>query len=147
VQIDQSLVLAEMLLFPMTQSTAVLDMSVSDLRIFPMPIRGPSVTESDGRVLKFRPRTLARPPAAVRDSRTDDDENASVDDARAYGRSQTQPDDYRHRMTTNVAAILFTALLTCLGIWLAVKLADLRKTQDCVLMGRRDCAHISSPKD
>jgi hypothetical protein len=122
-------------------------MSISELRIFPMPIRGPGVSETDGRVLKFRPRTLAQPPAAVRDSRTDDDANTGAGDARAYRRDRVQPDDYRHRMATNVAAILFTALLTCIGIWLAVKLADLRKAQDCVLMGRRDCAHVSSPKD
>ena len=131
----------------MTHSTAVLDISVSDLRIFHMPIQGPSVTETDGRVLKFRPQTLAQPPGAVRDSRTDGDVNASADDAPAYGRDRVQPDDYRHRMTTNVAAILFTALLIGIGIWLAVKLADLRNKQDCVLMGRRDCAHISSPRD
>jgi hypothetical protein len=31
------------------------------------------------------------------------------------------------------------------GIWLAMSIADLRKTQDCVLMGRPDCARISSP--
>lgn len=50
-------------------------------------------------------------------------------------------------MMTNIAALAFTVLLTGIGIWLAVKLADLRNNQDCVLMGRRDCAHISSPKD
>jgi hypothetical protein len=44
------------------------------------------------------------------------------------------------------AAIAFTALLTGAGIWLAMALADLRNTQDCVLMGRRDCAHISAQK-
>ena len=32
-----------------------------------------------------------------------------------------------------------------IGIWLAVSIADLRKTQDCVLMGRRDCARIAVP--
>lgn len=47
-------------------------------------------------------------------------------------------------MITNVAAIAFTAALTGIGIWLAMTLADLRNTQDCVLMGRRDCAHISA---
>jgi len=26
-----------------------------------------------------------------------------------------------------------------------MRIADLRKTQDCVLMGRRDCAHITAP--
>ena len=49
-------------------------------------------------------------------------------------------------MITNVAAIAFTAALTGVGIWLAVTLADLRSKQDCVLMGRRDCAQISAQK-
>jgi len=26
-----------------------------------------------------------------------------------------------------------------------MSIADLRRTQDCVLMGRRDCVHISTP--
>jgi hypothetical protein len=47
-------------------------------------------------------------------------------------------------MIANVAAIAFTAALTGVGIWLAVTLADLRNTQDCVLMSRRDCAQISA---
>ena len=37
--------------------------------------------------------------------------------------------------------------LTAIGIWLAMSIADLRKTQDCVLMGRRDCAQISVAAD
>ncbi len=40
-------------------------------------------------------------------------------------------------MIANVAAIVFTAALTGIGIWLAMTLADLRNTRDCVLMGRR----------
>ena len=47
-------------------------------------------------------------------------------------------------MLANIAALAFTIALTAIGIWLAVSIADLRRTQDCVLMGRRDCAQISS---
>ena len=43
-------------------------------------------------------------------------------------------------MLANVAAFAFTVALTAIGIWLAMSIADLRKTQDCVLMGRHDCA-------
>ena len=46
-------------------------------------------------------------------------------------------------MLANIAAFAFTLALTAIGIWLAISIADLRKTQDCVLMGRRDCAQIS----
>ena len=33
--------------------------------------------------------------------------------------------------------------LLAIGIWLAMSIADLRRTQDCVLMGLRNCARIS----
>ena len=46
-------------------------------------------------------------------------------------------------MLANMAAFAFTVALTAIGIWLAMSIADLRKTQDCVLMGRRDCARIA----
>ncbi len=49
-------------------------------------------------------------------------------------------------MLANVAALAFTVALTAIGIWLAIAIGDLRKTQDCVLMGRRDCAQISTPR-
>ena len=39
--------------------------------------------------------------------------------------------------------VLLKVALTAVAIWLAMSIADLRKTQDCVLMGRRDCARIS----
>lgn len=102
------------------------------------------MSDTDHRVLKFRPRTLAQPPSP-RTAR--DGTPAVAKDLSRYQNDSTQPDDYRHRMMTNIAALAFTVLLTGIGIWLAVKLADLRNNQDCVLMGRRDCAHISSPKD
>jgi hypothetical protein len=31
------------------------------------------------------------------------------------------------------------------GVWLAMSIADLRRTQDCILYGRRDCAVIPQP--
>ena len=101
------------------------------------------MSSEEHQILKFRPRTLAKPPRALRNSRVDDNCSKGTEDPLRYERDRTWHDDYRHRMTANVAAILFTALLTGIGIWLAVKLADLRNAQDCVLMGRRDCAHIS----
>ena len=48
-------------------------------------------------------------------------------------------------MLANIAAFAFTVALTAVGIWLAMSIADLRRTQDCVLMGRRDCVRISAP--
>jgi hypothetical protein len=54
-------------------------------------------------------------------------------------------DDYRHRMLTNVIALAFTALLVLGGIWVANTVADLRKTQDCVMSGRRVCSPMPVP--
>ena len=67
-------------------------------------------------------------------------------DLSRFQRDREEPDDFRHRMLANVAALAFTVALTAIGIWLAMSIADLRKTQDCVLMGRRDCAQISTPR-
>ena len=93
-------------------------------------------------VLKFRPRTSAQPPGGREEPGPASGQHAAADLSR-YERSRDEPDDFRHRMLANVAALAFTVALTAIGIWLAVSIADLRKTQDCVLMGRRDCARIS----
>ena len=89
-----------------------------------------STTDGDQNVIPFRPRTGAQP---VRPA------SAPPDDLAAYEQSR-EPDDYRHRMMMNVAAGIFTIALTGFGIWLAMSIADLRKTTDCLLIGRRDCA-------
>jgi hypothetical protein len=53
-------------------------------------------------------------------------------------------DDYRHRMLVNLAAIVFTIALASAGAWLAIKIADMRKNQDCYLSGRRNCTPIDA---
>ena len=104
-----------------------------------MKTQQPTIRDDDKhRVLKFVPRTSAtppHPPAA---------EVAS--DLSRYEKTPDEPDDFRHRMLANAAAFAMTAALIGIGIWLAISIADLRKTQDCVLTGRRDCAHISVPQ-
>jgi hypothetical protein len=67
------------------------------------------------------------------------------DDLARYERDRDEPDDFRHRMLANLAAFAFTVALTAVGLWLAMSIADLRRTQDCVLMGRHDCVRISVP--
>ena len=54
-------------------------------------------------------------------------------------------DDYRHRMTMNVLGLLVTILLVVAGVWLASKIAEFRKIQDCYLSGSRNCAPIEVP--
>jgi hypothetical protein len=109
----------------------------------------PIPSEEEHRVLKFRPRTLAHPPGAKADldrSAKPEDARQEPNDLSRYEQDRDEPDDFRHRMLANIAAFAFTVALTAVGIWLAMSIADLRKTQDCVLMGRRDCARISVPE-
>ena len=90
------------------------------------------------RVLKFVPRNSARLPDAA--------SQGVAEDLSRYQKPRDEADDFRHRMIANAAAFALTAILIGVGIWLAVSIADLRKTQDCVLMGRRDCARIVAPQ-
>jgi hypothetical protein len=60
-----------------------------------------------------------------------------------YERPVDDTDDYRHRMTMNALAFAALLLLIAGGLWLAIKIAELRRDQDCVLAGRRNCAQIS----
>ena len=114
------------------------------------PIVSSSVS-SDGehRVLQFRPRTLATP--GQRRNLSDPveqhgiEQHGAANDLSRYERDREEPDDFRHRMLANIAAFAFTVALLAIGIWLAMSIADLRRTQDCVLMGRRDCVRISVP--
>jgi hypothetical protein len=57
------------------------------------------------------------------------------------------PDDYRHRMIVNLAAFIFVIGLISAGLWLADTMAAMRKNQDCVLSGRRDCTPIAVTKE
>jgi hypothetical protein len=93
--------------------------------------------DGDHQVIPFRPRTSAVEPRPEQGSRP----APEAHDLSSYERTRA-PDDYRHRMMMNVAAGIFTLALTGFGIWLAMSIADLRKTTDCILVGRRDCAVI-----
>jgi hypothetical protein len=113
----------------------------------------PIAADEEHQVLKFRPRTLAHPPGrqgpqanrGLASHAAEQDARPEPNDLSRYERDRSEPDDFRHRMLANIAAFAFTVALTAIGIWLAMSIADLRKTQDCVLMGRRDCARISTP--
>jgi hypothetical protein len=93
--------------------------------------------DDNHRVLRFRPRGGTSWPK--RDATPD---GPPIENLAKYERGE-RDDDYRHRMMVNLAALLFTLLLAAAGAWLAVKIADMRKNQDCVLSGRRNCAPIA----
>jgi hypothetical protein len=67
-----------------------------------------------------------------------------VDDVGKYERVG-DGDDYRHRMLTNALGLAICTLLVLTGVWIANKMADIRRDQDCVLAGRRNCAQLQIP--
>ncbi len=107
----------------------------------------PIVADDDEhRVLQFRPRNAVR---TAQGSRHDPNlpkqrEVPEPNDLSRYERPRAKPDDFRQRILTNIAGFAFVVALTAIGIWLVVSIADLRQTQDCVLLGRKDCIHITS---
>jgi hypothetical protein len=93
--------------------------------------------DGDQRVVRLRPRAagrrlpLAAPPPLA--------------DLAKYERTDA-PDDYRHRMLVNAATFLFVLGLIGAGLWLAESMAELRRNQDCVLAGHRNCVPIEAGK-
>ena len=101
-------------------------------------------TDDDHQILPFRPRgsttraglgwrwpvRAAQPPAPP------------VEGLAKYEGGEVDDDNYRHRMMVNLAALAFTVVLAIAGAWLAIQIADMRRNQDCVLSGRRNCAPI-----
>ena len=103
-----------------------------------------ALPEDEHRVLQFRPRLGS--PLAQRGNHSPSVRGLEVaSDLSRYERVPEEMDDYRQRMLANVAAFAFTVALLAIGIWLTVSIAHLRRTQDCVLMGRHDCVQIIVP--
>jgi hypothetical protein len=94
-------------------------------------------------VLQFRPRLGA--PITQRSAPHVVHELGVAKDLSHYEHDREDGDDYRQRMLANVAAFAFTLALLAIGIWLTISIAHLRRTQDCVLMGRHDCVQIAVP--
>lgn len=92
-------------------------------------------SEPSGRIVKFTPRSGA--------PRSMPDPPMVGQDARIEG---TEVDDYRHRMTMNIAAAAVLTLLMAFGLWLAEQMAENRAAQECLAMGARGaCAAIPVP--
>ena len=96
----------------------------------------PTSSESEGRILPFRPRgsLFARnvPPPPV-------------PDLEKFERAPDEPDDFRHRMAMNALGLMATVVLIVTGIWIADVMAHMRKDQDCVLIGRSGCTRVDVP--
>ena len=93
----------------------------------------PGPEDEKGRILPFRqrvrPRRAQEPP---------------VEDVGKYARSE-EPDNYRQRMINNALAFAACIVLVAIGVWLATAIAEMRRNQDCVLSGRRNCAQVNVP--
>jgi hypothetical protein len=109
----------------------------------------PIATEEEHRVLQFRPRNSVHAPGrhgnVAAQARPPEPPPPEFLDLSRYEKPREEPDDFRQRMLANIAGFAFTIALMAIGIWLVISIADLRRTQDCVLMGRRDCVRISTP--
>lgn len=113
-----------------------------------MKTQRPIASDDEHQVLQFRPRDQLQEAKRQRNGSVQRWHAASGPeplDLSRFEQPRERPDDFRHRMLANIAALAFTIALTAIGIWLAVNIADLRRTQDCVLMGRRDCLKIPTP--
>ena len=97
----------------------------------------PDTSDHEGQILQFRQRgsllgrNVRHPPL--------------VPDLKKFEQPPEQPDDFRHRMLMNGLGLVVTVLLIVGGVWIADVMAHMRKDQDCVLMGRPNCAHINIP--
>lgn len=93
-------------------------------------------SSDERRVVNFRPgRAGAKPPQPG---------PTPVEDLAKYQGRET-PEEYRHRMIVNVAAFAFVVALVGAGFWLADSMARLRKSEDCMFSGRRNCNAIEVP--
>ena len=111
-----------------------------------MKTQRPIVQDDNHRVIQFRPRSALHAPklhGPLQAQTRQGEKLIEPLDLSRYEKPRVTPDDFRQRMLANIAAFAFTVALTAVGIWLAMSIADLRRTQDCVLMGRRDCVRIS----
>lgn len=100
-----------------------------------MSSNAPHPEEEKGRVVPFQRRgktARGRPP------------EAPVEDLEKYARD-AEPDDYRQRMINNGLGLTFCIALVLIGVWLANSIAEMRRNQDCVLSGRRNCANVAVP--
>src|SRR5215510_14481578 len=106
-----------------------------------VPSERSNASDDDHRVVPFRPRGAGARRGGWRWPRRTSGASP-VQDLAKYEGGGGQDDNYRHRMMVNLAALGDTVALAVAGVWLAIQIADMRKNQDCLLSGRRNCAPI-----
>ena len=103
-----------------------------------MPPNAPGPEQDKGTILPFRRHGQA--PSRIPQSSGD----TPIEDVGKYARSEA-PDNYRQRMINNGLAFAACLVLVAIGVWLATTIAEMRRNQDCVLSGRRNCAQVNVP--
>jgi hypothetical protein len=99
----------------------------------------PKAPEDEHQVVPFRARGLR---ASGETQHRPQPPASPIESLAKYEGGEEREDTYRHRMMVNLAALAFTVVLALAGVWLAMQIADMRKNQDCLLSGRRNCAPI-----
>ena len=99
----------------------------------------PLRTEERGRVLPFRPR-LAR---SRNDKPRREQARSPVPDLSRFHRLPEDDEDYR--MLMNALAFAVLSVMVFFGVWIADNMTQRVKDQDCVLLGRNNCAPIPVP--
>ncbi len=112
-----------------------------------MSTRAPRNNEEHGRVLQFTPRKAPKPHAFSNLSRQNlPDASPPVRDLSKFSHAANEHDDFSHRMKMNALAGAVLLVLIGGGLWIVDVMTQVRKNQDCVLSGRRNCASISVPE-
>jgi hypothetical protein len=55
------------------------------------------------------------------------------------------PVSERDRMVASLAVLLVVVVPVGFGVWMANAILEMRRIQDCVMAGRRNCAPIATP--
>src|SRR5947207_11474955 len=96
-----------------------------------------------GSVTRFRPRAAQWSEKGRKQSRSRA-EREIVADLERYQRA-AEDEDYTHRMMVNAAALGFCIALAVAGAWLANRIAEMKRVEDCVLSGRVGCVALPIP--
>jgi hypothetical protein len=106
----------------------------------PMAPQEPLRTEERGRVLPFRPRAgRSRNDKLLREQA-----RSPVPDLSKFHRLPDN-EDYGHRMLINAIAFAVLSVIVFFGVWIADNMTERVKVQDCLLLGRTNCAPIPVP--
>jgi hypothetical protein len=95
----------------------------------------PDPVDGEHRVVQFNPRAKSASGAA----------KPNIPRSKEDPAVPRQPIDYRQRMMANLAAAAFAVVLAGFGVWLVTTLNHMRQTQDCIMMGIRNCGDSSGP--